>query len=263
MCSERRLVLPAPMETVSAALAQAVAAMSPSPLSATLFGSAATGQADRLSDIDLALVFPRNVHRYGHAWLGALVDLDERWAAIAEPRLDTRAQGALGYVRDALAKPSSVWADAAVNGVCVYGDPLASLARRTVRFDPEAARSRRVENALRVASKYLQDAERLNSLGLREHLPLRTFWPGVRLAADALAGATTGERAQENRPEEAVQTLAGIVGPVLARRYGRLARLVTENRAKVTSSDVEEALLLGASFYEEALRAFGTVPQPA
>lgn len=253
MVHSTRLALPAPVEAVSSALAQAVAAMGTAPLSATLFGSAATGQADRLSDVDLALVFPRNVRRYGHAWLGALVDLGERWAAIAEPRLDTSAQGALGYVRDALAKPSSVWADAAVNGVCVYGDPLASLARRTVRFDSEAARSRRVENALRVAAQYLHSARPFTSSA---SVRFQLTWPGLRLAADALAGATTGERVHENRPARAVTTLAGIVGPALADRYGRLAALAAdEDAAAVTAHAAEQALSLGRSFYEQACRA--------
>lgn len=264
MAHSPRLKLPAPVETVSAALAQAVAAMSPAPLSATLFGSAATGQADRLSDVDLALVRPRNVRRYGHAWLGALVDLDEQWAALAEPRLDTGVQGGLSDVRAALAKPGSIWADAAVNGVCVYGAPLASLARRPVRFDPEAARARRVEHALRVASRYLRGADGFTSLGLGHRHVVATLWPGVRLAADALAGATTGGRVRQNRPEEAVKTLAGIVGTGPAQRYGHLARLLADNGAMVTSSDVEEALRLGDSFYKQALRAYQSeAPHPA
>lgn len=105
MAHDLRLKLPAPVEAVPAVLARAVAAMKPAPLSATLFGSAATGRADWLSDVDLALVRPRNARRHGHVWWGALLELDELWAAVAEPRLDAGVEGGLSDVRVALAKP--------------------------------------------------------------------------------------------------------------------------------------------------------------
>lgn len=70
---------------------------------------------------------------------------------------------------------------------------------------------------------------------------------------------------QENRPADAVTTLAGIVGPILARRYGRLAKIVADDDwPKVTKHDVKEALSLGRLLYEQALSASsGTGAQPA
>ena len=256
------LTLPAPVGVVAAALARAVEAMCPAPLSATLFGSAATGKADRLSDVDLALVRPRGMRRHWHPWLSALVDLDEAWAEGAEARLGTGVEGGLTAVRAALALPGSIWSDAAINGICVGGAPLASLARHPVRFDPGAACARRVRNALRLAQEYIEGAGTLaiTSSRISARTVLMVTWPGLRLAADALAGTMTGARVQENRPGEAVATLAGIVGPARARRYGRLAALVTavdEGEARATARDVKAVVRLGRDFYERALAAGG------
>jgi hypothetical protein len=103
--------------------------MDPSPVSATVFGSLARGEADALSDVDVVLVRPADVDEDDEPWASSA----EGWRASARRLTGNPVQvieiGETEVPRR-LRRPTALWADVLREGVVVYGSSLESLRGR-------------------------------------------------------------------------------------------------------------------------------------
>jgi predicted nucleotidyltransferase len=96
------------------------------PVSVIVFGSFARGEADVKSDIDVALVRPRDVLEDDDQWAAAVEHWRDRVRSITGNRVEMLDVGR-SEVIGKLADRASVWQDVARDGVVVHGVALEEL----------------------------------------------------------------------------------------------------------------------------------------
>jgi len=100
----------------------------PAPVSITVFGSFARGEADADSDIDVLVVRPENVDQYSEPWESSLAEWRDRVARAAGNPVEILEVGETEARRAVSGRRRGAWRDIRADGVHVVGESLDDLA---------------------------------------------------------------------------------------------------------------------------------------
>lgn len=110
-------------------IGEAAAAIAPAPVSVVVFGSFARGEADAVSDIDLAVVRPDDVDDDDEGWADSVEVWRRRVRALTGNEVEI-IEATLSEAVRKLGGRSELWRQIRRDGVVVYGRSLDELNRR-------------------------------------------------------------------------------------------------------------------------------------